>query len=108
MRERRYLCVNPGLCGDVPPGVTLGRHPFCPANAWLGTMLGSTCPSISPSTSPSLAPTTLSPTATPEESYEGAQPLKDNWFRKRAVAREKAFPQVHSWLRKQAKKTGDS
>lgn len=31
-------------------------------------------------------------------------PLKDNWFRKREVARLDAFPQRHSWFNKQAKR----
>lgn len=32
------------------------------------------------------------------------QPLKDNWFRKRAEARKAAFPQKHSWFKKEAKR----
>jgi len=36
-------------------------------------------------------------------SFSRDQPLKDNWFRKRDVARKEAFPQKYSWLRKQAK-----
>mmetsp|Transcript_23388 Transcript_23388/g.44612 ORF Transcript_23388/g.44612 Transcript_23388/m.44612 type:complete len:583 (-) Transcript_23388:555-2303(-) len=51
-------------------------------------------------TSTSAAPTT-SP-AKPAESRE--QPLKDNWFRKRAEARKAAFPQKHSWFKKEAKR----
>jgi len=33
----------------------------------------------------------------------GEHPLRENWFRKRDVAREYAFPQKHAWVRKQAK-----
>jgi len=31
-------------------------------------------------------------------------PLRDNWFRKREMARKRAFPQRTAWFRKQAKR----
>jgi len=61
---------------------------------------------------PTLSPTVDSPTSSasgpttkPKKSpgNKRKQPLKDNWFRKRDVARQNAFPQKYSWLRKQAK-----
>jgi len=63
----------------------------------------------SPTNSPtSSAPTSSAPTSSPTEYIParapGEQPLKDNWFRKRDVARQKAFPQKYSWWRKQEKK----
>eukprot|EP00241_Pyramimonas_parkeae_P008135 CAMPEP_0114229152 /NCGR_PEP_ID=MMETSP0058-20121206/2746_1 /TAXON_ID=36894 /ORGANISM="Pyramimonas parkeae, CCMP726" /LENGTH=170 /DNA_ID=CAMNT_0001340191 /DNA_START=654 /DNA_END=1167 /DNA_ORIENTATION=+ len=109
-----YVCDVPGLCGDVPAGVVPSGFSSCSAGATSGTLLGSDCPSLTPSASPSFAPTvssapTSSPTASPTESTifppntSGKQPLKENWFRKRDAARIKAFPQRHSWFRKQAK-----
>jgi len=87
------VCDNAGLCGDIPTGVTPDAHStHCPAGATFGTLLGLDCATSTPTESPS-SPTSVS----------GEQPLKDNWFRKRDVAREQAFPQKYSWFRKQAK-----
>eukprot|EP00241_Pyramimonas_parkeae_P023474 CAMPEP_0114296100 /NCGR_PEP_ID=MMETSP0059-20121206/11134_1 /TAXON_ID=36894 /ORGANISM="Pyramimonas parkeae, Strain CCMP726" /LENGTH=286 /DNA_ID=CAMNT_0001418231 /DNA_START=138 /DNA_END=998 /DNA_ORIENTATION=- len=89
-----WVCDNSGLCGDIPAGVTPTTTTSygCPT-ALGGTLLGSHCP-----TSPPTTESTYTPTSVP-----GDQPLKDNWFRKRDVARKEAFPQKHSWFRKQAK-----
>eukprot|EP00241_Pyramimonas_parkeae_P010164 CAMPEP_0114243168 /NCGR_PEP_ID=MMETSP0058-20121206/10633_1 /TAXON_ID=36894 /ORGANISM="Pyramimonas parkeae, CCMP726" /LENGTH=240 /DNA_ID=CAMNT_0001355965 /DNA_START=105 /DNA_END=827 /DNA_ORIENTATION=- len=94
------VCQNARLCGDIPAGMTLFSDYTCP-NATGGTLLGSACPSSAPTASPS-APPTIHPIVD-----AGEQPLKDNWFRKRDVARQKAFPQKFSWFRKQAKLEAD-
>jgi len=108
---RMWVCNNPGLCGDIPAGVTPDAESGwgCPT-ALGGTLLGSDCPTSPPTTaSPSMSPT-AAPSSSPTESaytptsVSGDQPLKDNWFRKRDVARKEAFPQKHSWYRKQAKR----
>mmetsp|Transcript_49025 Transcript_49025/g.93713 ORF Transcript_49025/g.93713 Transcript_49025/m.93713 type:complete len:138 (-) Transcript_49025:372-785(-) len=110
---KMVVCDNIGLCGDVPAGLTLHSYSGYCATATTGTRLGSPCPSSSPSASPtnsptSSAPTSSAPTSSPTEYIParapGEQPLKDNWFRKRDVARQKAFPQKYSWWRKQEKK----
>jgi len=109
------VCTNAGLCGDIPANVTIEDGGWCSSGATSGTNLGSACPSVSPSASPSSSPTTTiaptgryteAPTSSPTEDVSvppgtSEQPLKDNWFRKRAIARKKAFPQTHSWWRKQ-------
>eukprot|EP00241_Pyramimonas_parkeae_P011075 CAMPEP_0114254960 /NCGR_PEP_ID=MMETSP0058-20121206/17290_1 /TAXON_ID=36894 /ORGANISM="Pyramimonas parkeae, CCMP726" /LENGTH=227 /DNA_ID=CAMNT_0001369279 /DNA_START=115 /DNA_END=795 /DNA_ORIENTATION=- len=85
------LCDNPGLCGDLPTGMTPNRNSAvwaCPAGATVGTLLGTACPSSAPSVSPSSSLTTTPTSDTP---------LKDNWFRKRDVARKNAFPQKQAW-----------
>mmetsp|Transcript_39645 Transcript_39645/g.75870 ORF Transcript_39645/g.75870 Transcript_39645/m.75870 type:complete len:260 (+) Transcript_39645:115-894(+) len=110
------VCQNARLCGYIPVGMTFFSDYTCPA-ATGGTLLGSACPTLPPTTAPSSSPTvspSMSPTAasssSPTEStytptsVPGDQPLKDNWFRKRDVARKEAFPQKHSWFRKQAKR----
>jgi len=80
------ICNNTGLCGDVPPELDL--HSWTGSCATEGIpLLGSDCP-----------------TSSPTEAVSGEQPLKDNWFRKRDMARIKAFPQKYSWFRKQAKR----
>mmetsp|Transcript_249 Transcript_249/g.427 ORF Transcript_249/g.427 Transcript_249/m.427 type:complete len:257 (+) Transcript_249:95-865(+) len=107
------VCNNIGLCGDIPASVTLTTQ-IC-SNPTTGTRLGLACPSSAPSASPSMSPTTSAPTGIPTQSPTSSptehvtkpehdkQPLKDNWFRKRDVARKKAFPQLHSWRRKHEK-----
>mmetsp|Transcript_43234 Transcript_43234/g.81050 ORF Transcript_43234/g.81050 Transcript_43234/m.81050 type:complete len:124 (+) Transcript_43234:786-1157(+) len=104
---RRLVCNNTGLCGDIPAGVTPDTHSsYGCSTALEGTLLGSECPTspptalMSPTSAPSSSPT--GPTFTPT-SVSGDQPLKDNWFRKRNVARIAAYPQKHSWFRKQAR-----
>eukprot|EP00241_Pyramimonas_parkeae_P012156 CAMPEP_0114249738 /NCGR_PEP_ID=MMETSP0058-20121206/14313_1 /TAXON_ID=36894 /ORGANISM="Pyramimonas parkeae, CCMP726" /LENGTH=222 /DNA_ID=CAMNT_0001363325 /DNA_START=46 /DNA_END=714 /DNA_ORIENTATION=- len=102
-RAKFLVCYNAALCGDVPAGVTLGSdNGFCFPTYAAGTQLGSACPTTdSPSSSATQFPTvspTSSPTSSPTDSVE--QPLKDNWFRKRDVARKKAFPQKTAWFRK--------
>mmetsp|Transcript_47525 Transcript_47525/g.88494 ORF Transcript_47525/g.88494 Transcript_47525/m.88494 type:complete len:95 (+) Transcript_47525:865-1149(+) len=88
-----YVCDNQGLCGDVPAGVRLyGDASVCWVAPTTGTLLGSTCPSTAPTEDNS------TPVAD-----SGEHPLRENWFRKRDVAREYAFPQKHAWVRKQAK-----
>eukprot|EP00241_Pyramimonas_parkeae_P008364 CAMPEP_0114230746 /NCGR_PEP_ID=MMETSP0058-20121206/3641_1 /TAXON_ID=36894 /ORGANISM="Pyramimonas parkeae, CCMP726" /LENGTH=86 /DNA_ID=CAMNT_0001341981 /DNA_START=1129 /DNA_END=1389 /DNA_ORIENTATION=- len=60
----------------------------------------------SPTGSPTAADHSYSPTEsifTPT-GVSGDQPLKDNWFRKRDVARKDAFPQKYSWFRKESKR----
>jgi len=103
---RRLVCNNTGLCGDIPAGVTPDTHSsYGCSTALEGTLLGSECPTspptalMSPTSAPSSSPTepSFSPTSVP-----GDQPLKENWSRKRAVARKEAFPQKYSWFRKQA------
>mmetsp|Transcript_39878 Transcript_39878/g.76226 ORF Transcript_39878/g.76226 Transcript_39878/m.76226 type:complete len:273 (-) Transcript_39878:237-1055(-) len=84
------LCDNAGLCGDVPGSVTPTASSWCPS-ATQGTILGSPCP-------------TSAPTEHASKQTEDSQPLKENWYRKRDVAREKAFPQKRAWWRKQTKK----
>mmetsp|Transcript_23861 Transcript_23861/g.45368 ORF Transcript_23861/g.45368 Transcript_23861/m.45368 type:complete len:278 (-) Transcript_23861:347-1180(-) len=66
-------------------------------------------PTNHPTTSsPTDHPTTSSPTAGVAPTGElRDQPLKDNWFRKREMARRDAFPQVYSWFRKQAKNNSE-
>mmetsp|Transcript_29968 Transcript_29968/g.56547 ORF Transcript_29968/g.56547 Transcript_29968/m.56547 type:complete len:234 (+) Transcript_29968:2-703(+) len=67
-------------------------------------------PSSSPTTSAPTYPPSFSPTAAPTVDSQtptrsaGEHPLKDNWFRKREVARQRAFPQKYAWMRKQAKR----
>jgi len=97
------VCKNAGLCGDIPAGVTPHANSVwgCPT-ALVGTLLGSECPTSTPTALPSTSPTTI-----PGSPPTGEQPLKDNWFRKRDVAREQAFPQKYSWFRKQAKQDED-
>eukprot|EP00241_Pyramimonas_parkeae_P022571 CAMPEP_0114292406 /NCGR_PEP_ID=MMETSP0059-20121206/9045_1 /TAXON_ID=36894 /ORGANISM="Pyramimonas parkeae, Strain CCMP726" /LENGTH=210 /DNA_ID=CAMNT_0001414053 /DNA_START=168 /DNA_END=800 /DNA_ORIENTATION=- len=106
------VCDNAGLCGDVPAGVNLySFYGYCAAGPTSGTLLGSPCqsPSPPPTAIPSPPPSPPPPAlrmstplmATPTT---GEHPLRDNWFRKRDLARQKAFPQYYSWLRKQAKK----
>jgi len=95
-----WVCSNPSLCGDIPAGVTPTAYSgYCPT-ALGGTQLGSDCPTSPPTSAPTES--TYTPTSVP-----GDQPLKDNWFRKRDVARKEAFPQKHSWYRKQAKREVD-
>eukprot|EP00241_Pyramimonas_parkeae_P011498 CAMPEP_0114259008 /NCGR_PEP_ID=MMETSP0058-20121206/19648_1 /TAXON_ID=36894 /ORGANISM="Pyramimonas parkeae, CCMP726" /LENGTH=218 /DNA_ID=CAMNT_0001373995 /DNA_START=234 /DNA_END=890 /DNA_ORIENTATION=+ len=103
---RLFLCNNTGLCGYIPAGVT--PRPFsghCPT-ALGGTLLGSECPTSPPTEAPTYVAATRTPTESISnpESDSGDHPLKDNWFRKRDVARKNAFPQKHSWFRKQAMK----
>eukprot|EP00241_Pyramimonas_parkeae_P014877 CAMPEP_0114293936 /NCGR_PEP_ID=MMETSP0059-20121206/9855_1 /TAXON_ID=36894 /ORGANISM="Pyramimonas parkeae, Strain CCMP726" /LENGTH=2130 /DNA_ID=CAMNT_0001415673 /DNA_START=164 /DNA_END=6556 /DNA_ORIENTATION=- len=67
-----------------------------------------TPPTINP---PSSLPTANTPTAntpTPMGGTLKRQPLKDNWFRKREMARKRAFPQRTAWFRKQAKRNAAS
>eukprot|EP00241_Pyramimonas_parkeae_P012577 CAMPEP_0114251422 /NCGR_PEP_ID=MMETSP0058-20121206/15262_1 /TAXON_ID=36894 /ORGANISM="Pyramimonas parkeae, CCMP726" /LENGTH=269 /DNA_ID=CAMNT_0001365223 /DNA_START=90 /DNA_END=899 /DNA_ORIENTATION=+ len=97
---------NAGLCGDIPVGLSLSAGTS-------NTRLGSACLSLAPSaatTSPSSTPTTDTPTGSPASSLpesSGDHPLKDNWFRKRSMARKKAFPQRNAWWRKQVKGNQD-
>jgi len=94
------VCNNTGLCGDIPAGVTPGTYSTWCLSVTGGTLLGSECPTLPPTGSPSTASQAITiPTSSPK----GEQPLKDNWFRKRDLAREQAFPQKFSWFRKQAK-----
>jgi len=55
------VCNNPGLCGDVPAGVTPTTSGDCPT-ALGGTLLGSDCPSSPPTGSPTSSPTSAPPT----------------------------------------------
>mmetsp|Transcript_35521 Transcript_35521/g.68087 ORF Transcript_35521/g.68087 Transcript_35521/m.68087 type:complete len:288 (-) Transcript_35521:766-1629(-) len=89
-----YICNNNGLCGDIPAGVTPNtgyNHWQCPSGATTGTNLGLACQPSPP----------IAPVSRPEDD-SSKHPLKDNWFRKRDVARKAAFPQRYSWFRKQA------
>jgi len=119
----RLVCDNPGLCGDIPAGVSPDVYSsYCP-RATQGTQLGSPCPSLAPTASPTSSPTTVSPTVSPNTvtptgsptgyasnptGISDEQPLKQNWFRKRDVARKQAYPQKNAWFRKQAKRKGAS
>jgi len=93
-----YIGNNPGLCGDIPAGVTPDAHStHCPI-ATGGTLLGSMCAASSPTPDFTSSPTSL----------PGEYPLKENWFRKRDVARKDAFPQKYSWFSKQAKRAAEN
>jgi len=65
-------------------------------------------PTLSPTTSSPTSPPTESPTTIPTSMHPTSdQPLKDNWFRKRDVARHESYPQKNSWIRKQANRKSD-
>eukprot|EP00241_Pyramimonas_parkeae_P004784 CAMPEP_0114246172 /NCGR_PEP_ID=MMETSP0058-20121206/12309_1 /TAXON_ID=36894 /ORGANISM="Pyramimonas parkeae, CCMP726" /LENGTH=350 /DNA_ID=CAMNT_0001359317 /DNA_START=587 /DNA_END=1640 /DNA_ORIENTATION=+ len=97
MIQEMFMCNNPGLCGDIPAGVTLTKeYGYC-STATGGTLLGSACPSMPPPEN-----------ASNPASFSDEQPLKANWFRKRDVARRNAFPQRFSWFLKQTKREAEN
>mmetsp|Transcript_31265 Transcript_31265/g.60297 ORF Transcript_31265/g.60297 Transcript_31265/m.60297 type:complete len:278 (-) Transcript_31265:398-1231(-) len=106
-----YVCNNVDLCGDIPAGVTpdYGREAWqCLSGPTSGTRLGSDCPTSAPTAGPTSVPTSAPTGVSVPTNCSREQPLKENWLRKREVARKMAFPQRLSWFRKQAKRASAS
>jgi len=79
-------------------------HVTDPPTLPLTTVPPTSSPDAEPARSFGTAGSPLGSTHTAADETLKRQPLKENWFRKREMARKRAFPQRTAWFRKHAKR----